>query len=413
MFAGPKRLRSIWRASLEGLGLLWKVMVGLTIAFLAHEAQADEPVYRSAPHRFEAAVRANDIHRYSINLLWINRTLVDGQRFLSPAQSEEELNERLLRPVLGWAVANPEARVCLWYDSAFATQESVPATLRVLQDQMKRSRVSNVALRCIRSIGIVAANPDCFSDQLPLYYRVDILKPIILVNAIESEGDDAAIFSDLEVGDLRPGRTRMGRAELFSPAVMDGLQTHGLLLNRVCGRSENQFLQMVRDDRMIRAIKDALVNVNLLRAVTGLNSHIDPNISSLVTAPFMSTLQDVFYYYQGTATGSSIKVNPCVINRGRSTDPWIDFDPRVHGHAPFGLTFSPRQPIGLEPDPENPGGWLEVNNMLRFPDHVGLNLGHSREVNVRNGNAHSYLVAERVARTPADGGDLFCCTLWE
>ena len=411
-----KSLRSTQVAILAGLAVLWKVMVGLIIAFLAHGALADEPVYGSAPHRFEAAIRVNDIHRYSINLMWINRTLVHEQKFLSSAKSEEELNEKLLRPVIEWAVANPDARVHLWYDSVFATQEAVHATLQALQGQMKKSSVSNVTLSDIRSIGIVAANPDCFSDQLPVYYRIDILKAILLVHAMENEGNDAAIFSDLEVGDLRPGRMRMGKAELFSPAVMDGLRHHGLMLNEVASRIENQFLQMTRDDRMIRAIKVAIVNVNLLRAVTGLNSRDDNFILSLVNAPFKSTLDDVFSYYQGTAPGSSIKVNPGIINQGRSTDPWIDYDPRVHGYAPFGLHFAIRGYIGLEPDPEHRGDWLTMRNMLRFPTHVHLNgwdFGHARKVDVRQGNGHGWLETEVVPRTPADGGTPFRCLLWE
>jgi len=133
-----------------------------------------------------------------------------------------------------------------------------------------------------------------------------------------------------------------------------------------------------------------------------------------VNAPFDSTLNDVFFSYKGTAPGSAIKVKSRCHQARKSTDPWIDYDPKVHGYAPFGLHFATRGYVGLEPDPEHNGDWLRMQDMLRFPDGVDSEwLGHARPVDVRNGNGHGWMESDVVPRKPEDGGNLFHCVLWE
>jgi hypothetical protein len=76
----------------------------------------------------------------------------------------------------------------------------------------------------VRQISVVRDNPDVFSSQIPVYYRVDMLKVIVLIYSIENEGCDAAIFSDLEVGEQRPKKDRMDKSELFSVPITKKLK---------------------------------------------------------------------------------------------------------------------------------------------------------------------------------------------
>ena len=79
-------------------------------------------------------------------------------------------------------------------------------------------------------------NIDAFSDQIPVYFRIDLLKCIIVIDAIERDSQDAAIFADLEVGDGR--EHRMSKEELF-PSNRDP-QRSGFFMNTNGGRIEGE-----------------------------------------------------------------------------------------------------------------------------------------------------------------------------
>jgi hypothetical protein len=330
---------------------------------------------------------------YSINLMWINKTLNPSQKYLLSAKDDDDLKEKLLNPVIKWAVSNPTAEVNLWYDSVFVNENALRSTEDILKAQLKEKGLQNVSLRDVREIPIVEANPDAFSDHTPVYYRVDMLKPIIIVHSIESEKKDAAIFSDLEVGDRRPNQDRMGKDELFKPSVMKKLSTAGLVLNKSHFRNENQFLQLVNNPRMISAIKHVIINANLLRAETALN-HPEKKyfIPALNRPVYPSTQQEVFYYYYDLiASEKVIKVRPDVIGEGSKMDPWVDYDPEKHGYLPLGNIRSSRS--------ETPLVLYNGELMGRSQVIKGLSLdyetiGPARNVHVRNGNDHPPSLSE-------------------
>ena len=208
------------------------------------------------------------IDEYSINLMWINKVLNIQQKYISSAKDKNNLHRNLLAPVIKWAIANKDAEVNLWYDSVHTTVEAVDETKKELDILTSKQSINNIYLRNIRDIPIISINKDAFSDQTPIYYRVDILKAIIIVFSIENENKDVAIFTDLEVGNRRPNKDRMGKDELFDSATMKKLEKYGLIHNYI----ENQFLQLKNNELMIKSIKHAIINANLMRAEFILNS---------------------------------------------------------------------------------------------------------------------------------------------
>ncbi|MDR3671674.1 MAG: hypothetical protein P4L36_12570 [Holophaga sp.] len=389
-----------------------KIFIILAAALFFGAGYGDEPLYQGAPHRFDAAIQVNDITRYSINLLWINRTLDPTQPYLSSAREEEAMVAQLLTPAVKWAVANPKADVNLWYDGVMATRDAVAATHAVLDRLLHHDGIANLRLRDVRDIPIVKNNPDAFSDQTPIYFRVDILKPILIVNAIENEHNQAAVFADMEVGDLRPDHLRMNKAELFDATTMRQLSSEGLLLNRSGGYAENQFIQMLNDERMIKAIKLAVINLNLMRACTALNGKQIDFIASLGGAVYSSTCTDLFNFYKGTAAGVSIKFRLDRAKLESKTDTWIDYDPKIHGYAPFGLYFNEREgrPMAMEDD----GTFIYQDKMIKFPfKRVYVISAPVRDVQVRPGHGHSTDGTQLVQRAPAGGGSVYHCELWD
>ena len=180
-------------------------------------------------------------------MMWINATLNQGDdKFLSVMKKgfQEGYGHKdalsFYHSITEWAKANPEATINLWYDSEYTTSFAVAEVQKMLLI------FPNIHLCDIRTIPIVAMNPDVFSDQVPIYLRIDLLKTIIVVDAIERGRDDSAIFADIEVGDKRsPDQTRrMDKNELFDAITLTQLNLHGLLMVEAYP-AENQFLQLI------------------------------------------------------------------------------------------------------------------------------------------------------------------------
>ena len=248
-----------------------------------------------------------DIKKYSINLIWINRTLPSAdQKFICSAESDQAFSNKLLTPIIKWARANPQATVNLWYDSVFTPIGCVERTKAVLDNELKAdssasasssgplkepSDLVKVNLCNVRGISIVSDNACIFSEALPVYFRIDLLKYIIVVDAIEHGGDDCAIFADLEVGDLRQDHGRMSKIELFNTEIVNRLNTYPILFNYDNGKDENQFLQLYKDKRMLTTIKTDLINRCFKDAVDALNSKNDWR------HPSSRLSEDVFEYH--------------------------------------------------------------------------------------------------------------------
>ena len=306
-----------------------------------------------------------DIVKYSINLLWLNQKLTD-QRYIV-GNNKDELVKRLLEPGILWATANPDGHVNIWYDSKAITEDAKKNTQKVLYELAQDHHCANIHLRDIREIPIVQHNPDIFSANLPVYFRIDILKAIFLVHAIETEHMDAALFTDLEIGDglsvpvktskaianveqsqNSPKRIRMNKSSLFSEQTLKKLEEIKLLVScspRIkhddssCSQPENQFLLLIADNTMIEAIKTVIINVNLERAMHMLNMeqcHLKERLySDFSELTYKSTAKDVFPYYHALIEG----VFPLkLINY--ITDKEETYYPPTNGYAHFGFDQS-------------------------------------------------------------------------
>lgn len=351
------------------------------------------------------------IKKYSINLMWISATLDETKNFIG-FDSEATTHHRIIEPVIKWAKANPKAEVFFWYDKNYTSDKAFQNTKHLFEKYAQHENLTHVKMRNIREIPIVAKNPDAFSHQLPIYFRVDLFKPIILVNSIEHEGNDAAIFSDMEVGDLRPLKDRMNKAELFSPIIMEELKRSGLLLNKG-NPVENQFLQLVNDSLMISSIKEAIVNTNLLRMKTTLNlkSGFDSrfgtrqdflhNLYDVVYHP--STTQDVFRLYKAKKTGIPLRARLNIM-KDRDAD-WENYNPSKDGYWPFGnLKSSSVLKVLLDKDT-----MIDREDVLQFPaDKLGR---RAREVDVRQSQQKAW--STRTIPTQPANGEYYEVVYWD
>ena len=211
-------------------------------------------------------------HQYSINLMFLNSTFDEKQEYILPRVWRRHDNvEGPLSEILEWKKSNPEASVNFWFDSAYVSQKAIKNT----QEKLFSMGGNGIVLRDIRDIPIVKNNPDIFSDNVPIYFRVDLMKFIICLHSMENDKNESAIFTDFLVGSLRKeGLKKMTKEELFSPEMLISLQELGLKagLDR-SGKMENQFLQVMPSAKVLNALK-FVINICLNLAATTLNLKI-------------------------------------------------------------------------------------------------------------------------------------------
>lgn len=368
---------------------------------------------------------------YSIHLMWINSFLDPGQTYLNKAQTSEELFKSLLLPAIKWKKANPEAGVYIWYDSAYTTQNAIDRTKQVLSEFSLKNNVSGVNLKDIREIPIINVNPDIFSNQLPIYFKVDLLKGIIIVDSIEREKVDAAIFTDLEVGDLREDGLRMNKGELFEPSIMDRLREIGLILGSGSFDCENQFLQLVNHPRMLNTMKHSFINLCLMRALTALNAPDTVSEMSISLARYneeaKKTSARLQLFPQLSVMGYHVikrlvrqafccsRLSVCV-NDKNHPDPkghWVQYDVNTHGYEPLGLyTLSSGAEFAIGLDDKVSFLWEgEVLKKTFF--EYKKSIGRDMRKEVRFGRGHLFHVSELIFQEPANDNPLYKCELMQ
>ncbi len=217
------------------------------------------------------------------------------------------------------------------------------------------------------------------------------------MDAIERDHNDAAIFSDLEVGDLRPNKDRMKKEELFG-AEING--HGGLILNKGTSTAllENQFIQLFNDPKMIESMRQVVVNANLERAIFALNldrksKNRELCLNLLNEAVYMPSItQDVFTYCDWLNETISMEVCPEALQGADRSDhsegTWVDYDLKKHGYLPFGNAVG-RGHSGIILD--NEGECIaESQDCLRTKNKKPKSrILVKRNVDVRRGRAHA------------------------
>jgi hypothetical protein len=249
----------------------------------------------------------NKIKNYAIHLMWIMKQKNEKLPYISTHEDSESFATKVLGPAIKWARANPEAFVNIWYDSQLITDQALNNSQSALQELLIRTGIKNVILSDIRILPAVRENPDIFTPQVPIYFRVDLLKLILLVHSIEVEENDVAIFSDLEVGDVRRAKDRMNYQELFNRATIKNLLDVGFVINGSWGTQENQFLYLYKKPVMVDTIR-LIINSSMARAVHFLNQAKE-NLSNITQAVYSTMMNDIMPFYRAALNGMTLNAD--------------------------------------------------------------------------------------------------------
>ena len=203
--------------------------------------------------------------QYSINVMWINRKLNIDQKYIYPAKNQAELYEKLIDPIIKWAIKNPGRTVNFWYDSQVTTAAAINNTKYLIWlEQLKQLRFTTVVLKDIRDLQKVRECPECVTPNVPVYFRADLLRVIATIETVKAAPGRYFIYTDL---DMKP----ISDAELFDSKTRIKLAKYGLVLanaflDKKCNAAswENGF-HMVNPQKttMLAAMNDVLVDSSI------------------------------------------------------------------------------------------------------------------------------------------------------
>lgn len=249
----------------------------------------------------------------NINMMWINRKIDSNNQYVFPdirEKGERQLNARTLERLaktgafydvrwnqfdiriiedwmIPWLSNNPNKNFVFWYDSRAVSEQQIETTNARFAELQKEFLVAggSLSLRDIRDLKMVRENELIFSEAVPIYLRVDLLRMIVGLEYLEKcPGQCAYLYLDADKGLKKPSSsinhfaTTVNAEEALSSinenarkinsAYFDNnvgtLEEYGLALN---GNSiENSALVMTNDNpNMLKAIRSVVVLSNFER----------------------------------------------------------------------------------------------------------------------------------------------------
>lgn len=175
--------------------------------------------------------------QYSINLMWINKNKVNPrQRFLfgdgaSVQEQESDFHDRFIRPVSKWAKKHAGSRINIWVDGAMASKDVIERSKTLLKENLKGTDHGDIEFRDVRSIDIVSANPDVFSEEMPIYFRVDLLRAIAADYVLRKKETKFFVYGDI---DMKP----ISGKKIFDKRTVNFLNDVGFVMAKEVGTKE-------------------------------------------------------------------------------------------------------------------------------------------------------------------------------
>lgn len=287
---------------------------------------------------------------YTINLMWINRVFEPDQKYIHPSIDQHELEVNLLNTAFKWATLNPNATVCIWYDSAFITPQAVQNTQEIINTYKCACPSACVELKDVRDLPMVQAYPEIFSDKLPVFFRADLLRLIASVHLLkESNVCGCFIYADL---DIKP----ISHAELFNSQTIKDLQEFGIIVDEEQYSPygfENSFHILSNQNALLmQAIEQMLIELSMIRAKHALRGEVtslympQSGPMKVIQESIFRAYQNMFEYYCHIAGLGVLTVRPFYSGSGKSEQ----YDFTKHGFEVFGVKelYEPRTEFKLE-----------------------------------------------------------------
>jgi len=207
-------------------------------------------------------------HEYTINLMWVNQKLNADQRYIFPADNDNELKSKFLDVIFMWASKCSDGEIVVWFDSAHITEDALARTRELVEKHNQDSQkgtAAHITLKDVRKLSLVKQHPEIFSKKLPVYFRVDLLRLIAAQETVGAGKDHYFVYADL---DMEP----ISRVQLFDKETSDNLKHYGFVAARLGMFSvENGFFIVSNDSsHILEAMRYPLIEYNIQKGYSAL-----------------------------------------------------------------------------------------------------------------------------------------------
>lgn len=138
---------------------------------------------------------------YSVNLMWINKSKIPSdQEYLM----SEDFKDKFIEPVSRWVEKSPGTPINIWIDSEMATPQAIQKSEKALKKFLKNKSLDDslVRFRDVRDCSVVQNNPTVFDAQMPIYFRVDLLRAIAADHILSTKESQYFVYGDLDMDPL-------------------------------------------------------------------------------------------------------------------------------------------------------------------------------------------------------------------
>jgi hypothetical protein len=288
-------------------------------------------------------VRINHLS-YTVNLEWINKKLDQDQRYIYPAKSEKQLQEKFLDPLFRWSAITQGGSVNLWYDSAVTSAKAVENTQQLIDRHNKKNpEYAPIVLRDVRTLPIVKKNSEVFSDKMPIYFRVDLLRAIIAHHEASYGKRPYSVYADL---DMYP----ISAPILFDERTTQKLRKYGIVMAHSGTMKYENGFQIISNHKsnLLTAMKQALIKPALMFASRALQEKrkIDPE---RVYYQYDSMFK-YFYHLEGRGTLWVCKDEECHCydTKRDGLEPFINSENVTMSFGEVGASWNPGKIIKIE-----------------------------------------------------------------
>ena len=234
----------------------------------------------------DAAVAATD---YTVNLMWIGKAKDTDQQYLSPGNEIANL----IKHISAWSAASPGGNLNLWYDSAMTTPDAVAATQSLLSTHVaSHPDWAKVNFKDVRDLPEVKDNPQAFTEEVPVYFRVDLLRAIAAYNTLKPGKRNYFLYSDLDVKPL-------SKEEIFDKKTLHKMNQYGVVMADGGNNGYENSFQMFSNHKpnLLKAIKEAIINPSLKTAEKYIAETLPIAQKSTFDQHVYTTYPAMFSYY--------------------------------------------------------------------------------------------------------------------
>jgi len=228
---------------------------------------------------------------YCINFMWVNRHNNPEQLYIFPAGSEQELKEKFLNNIYAWASLNKNSTIFIWYDGNFSSQAAIARTNAVIEADKNKYVGAQIILKNVRTLPVVQDkhNQVVFAENVPVYFRVDLLRVIAAVYMVTEGKFQYFVYGDL---DMKP----LSEKELFDTETVGKLRKYGIVMAEggSLGFEDGFYIISNQNKNLLEALNFVIIELSIIRAKAALEKRLT-NASNRVTVPRTEVLQQIIY----------------------------------------------------------------------------------------------------------------------